>query len=188
MKHLVPINTDKKNISYTSSAPIRYVPRDYFTNPKLAIEDAVGHDKYDEILYHAGYKSAYHWCEKEAESTQLNGIAVFEHYLKCLSQRGWGKFSVVSIDTTTGNAEIKLHYSSFVLAQPRKPGKFCNLFASWFAGAMDWATQRKGHSIRTNCESVDCTTNYCSESECAGSSQSYCIFTIKPSAVESKPV
>jgi hypothetical protein len=189
MKKLTPNNSDKNNnVSNSDAVPMMYVPSDYFTNTQLAIEDAIGHEKYVQILYEAGYKSAYHWCEKEAESQQLTGIAVFEHYLNRLSQHGWGAFSFESVDAATGHAQIKLEYSSFVLSQPEKPGKLCNMFAGWFAGAMDWSTQRHGHFAHTNCEGIDCAATFCSGSKCAGNTQSYCIFSVKPSALESQPV
>lgn len=185
MKHTTPTNNENNSQSNDANAvPIMYVPHDFFTNNQLTIEDAIGFDKYAEILYDAGYKSAYHWCEKEAKLNNLSGIAVFEHYLNRLSQRGWGVFSFESVNADTGNAEVKLEYSSFVLSQPEKPGKLCNMFAGWFAGAMDWCTTRKGHYAYTNCEGIDCAAQYCSQSKCGDSSESFCIFTIKPSAVD----
>jgi hypothetical protein len=184
MKHSTPTNDENSTqIDDTNAMPMMYVPRDFFTNTQLAIEDAIGYDKYAEILYDAGYKSAYHWCEKEAELNHLSGIAVFEHYLNRLSQRGWGVFSFEFVNADTGNAEIKLEYSSFVLSQPEKPGKLCNMFAGWFAGAMDWCTKRKGHYAHTNCEGIDCAAQYCSQSKCGDTSESFCIFTIKPSVI-----
>jgi predicted hydrocarbon binding protein len=107
-------------------------------------------------------------------------MAVFDHYLKRLSQRGWGLFSFESVDPITGSAEIKLEYSSFVLAQPDKPGKLCYMFAGWFAGAMDWVTQEKGHSAHTNCGEVSCAETYCTESQCGASGNSHCIFSVTP--------
>ena len=186
MKPFPPISGDKSIKISDDTVPMMYVPRDFFTNTQLAIEDAIGHEKYAEILYDAGYKSAYHWCEKESELNHLSGIAVFEHYLNRLSQRGWGNFSFESVNAETGEAEIKLVYSSFVLSQPEKPGKLCNMFCGWFAGAMDWCTDRKGHLAHTNCEGFDCSAEYCGQSKCAEHAPNYCTFTIKPSPVEPK--
>ena len=183
MQPLVPIEVDEETGVWTTDGlPMLYVPRHFFTNNHLAVEDALGQQKYAEILYDAGYKSAYFWCEKEAEKHQLTGMAVFDHYLKRLSQRGWGLFSFESVDPITGSAEIKLEYSSFVLAQPDKPGKLCYMFAGWFAGAMDWVTQEKGHSAHTNCGEVSCAETYCTESQCGASGNSYCIFSVTPLA------
>jgi hypothetical protein len=65
----------------TDSLPMLYVPRHFFTNNHTAVEEALGRDAYAEILYKAGYKSAYHWCDKEAKQHGISGMAVFEHYL-----------------------------------------------------------------------------------------------------------
>ena len=53
-----------------------YVPRHFFVNNHIGIEEVLGADAYAEILYKAGYKSAWHWCEKEAECHGLEGVAV----------------------------------------------------------------------------------------------------------------
>lgn len=194
MKHPTPNNNAKitkpktTRMGDTNAVSMMYVPSDYFTNTQLTVEDAIGYEVYAKTLYEACYKSAYHWCEKEAESHQLTGIAVFEHYLNRLSQYGWGHFSFESVDAVTGYAQIKLEYSSFVLAQPEKPGKLCNIFTGWFAGAMDWSTQRRGHYAHTNCEGIDCAANYCASKKCAGNAQNYCTFSIKPSTLEPQSV
>jgi hypothetical protein len=91
-----------------------YVPRHFFVNNHIGIEEVLGADKYAEILYKAGYKSAWHWCEKEAECHGLSGVAVFEHYMKRLSQRGWGLFKIESIDLEAGTCEVRLDHSAFV--------------------------------------------------------------------------
>lgn len=74
----------------TDALPMLYVPRHFFINNHTAIAESLGDDMYAEILYKAGYQSAHYWCEKEAEKHGLSGDAVFEHYMKRLSQRGWG--------------------------------------------------------------------------------------------------
>ena len=63
----------------------------------MGIEEVLGADADAEILYKAGYKSAWHWCEKEAECHGLEGVAV-DHYMKRLSQRGWGLFEIERIN------------------------------------------------------------------------------------------
>lgn len=171
MKPQIPINVDENTgVWTTDSLPMLYVPRHFFNNNHHAVEDALGREKYAEVLYQAGYKSAYYWCEKEAEAHNLKGMAVYEHYLQRLSQRGWGKFSFASVDEAAAFAEIKLEYSSFVLAETEKPGKLCYMFAGWFAGAMDWVTQKQGRS----------TPTLCCETQCGGEGHDHCVFTIKP--------
>ena len=73
----LPIEVDSETGVWTSDAlPMLYVPRHFFINNHVAVEEALGVEKYAEILYHAGYKSAWHWCEKEAELHGLVGVEV----------------------------------------------------------------------------------------------------------------
>lgn len=99
MQPQLPIDVDPNTGVWTTDAlPMLYVPRHFFTNNHTAVEEALGRDAYADILYRAGYKSAYHWCDKEAKQHGIAGMAVFEHYLKRLSQRGWGLFSIVEAE------------------------------------------------------------------------------------------
>ena len=100
----MPIQVDDETGVWTTDAlPMLYVPRHFFVNNHRGIEEVLGADKYAEILYKAGYKSAWHWCEKEAECHGLEGAAVFEHYMKRLSQRGWGLFEIQKLDIDAGS-------------------------------------------------------------------------------------
>ena len=77
----LPIEVDSETGVWTSDAlPMLYVPRHFFVNNHMGIEEVLGADAYAEILYKAGYKSAWHWCEKEAECHGIEGVAVFEHF------------------------------------------------------------------------------------------------------------
>jgi len=118
MKPQVPIEVDESTGVWTTDGlPMLYVPRHFFVNNHTAIEDALGRQKYATLRYDAGYKSAYFWCASEAKTHGLSGLPVFEHYLKRLSQRGWGQFRFQTVDARSGAAEIRLENSLFVLAQ-----------------------------------------------------------------------
>jgi hypothetical protein len=171
MQPQLPIEVNEETGVWTTDGlPMLYVPRHFFTNNHIAVEAALGRDKYSEILYPAGYKSAYFWCEKEAKTHGLSGLAVFEHYLKRLSQRGWGQFRFVEADDKTGTAKISLHNSSFVLQQPGVQGRLCYMFEGWFAGAMDWVGQDRGHAYKTHSH----------ESQCQAEGHHHCTFTVSP--------
>ena len=118
MQPQVPIEVNETTGVWTTDGlPMLYVPRHFFVNNHTAIEEALGREKYATLLYDAGYKSAYFWCASEAKTHGLSGLPVFEHYLKRLSQRGWGQFRFQTADAKTGAAEIRLENSLFVLAQ-----------------------------------------------------------------------
>ncbi|MCW2550216.1 MAG: hypothetical protein JWN96_4676 [Mycobacterium sp.] len=167
----LPIDVDEQTgVWSTDGLPMLYVPRHFFTNNHVAIEAALGRERYADQLYQAGHKSAFFWCAKESATHALSGLPVFEHYLKRLSQRGWGLFTLEFADAATGHARIKLEHSSFVLAQPDARGKLCYMFAGWFAGAMDWVGQDTGRDYLTSS----------SEIGCAGEGHDHCVFSVEP--------
>ncbi|WP_017345479.1 DUF5943 domain-containing protein [Pantoea sp. A4] len=146
----LPINVDSETGVWTSDAlPMLYVPRHFFVNNHMAIEEEIGAEKYADILYKAGYKSAYYWCEKEAELHGIRGEAVFEHYMKRLSQRGWGFFITEAIDIEKGTARVRLENSAFVYQYSKVDRKVDYMFTGWFAGAMDQVAQSLGFKIST---------------------------------------
>lgn len=149
----LPIDVDSETGIWTSDAlPMLYVPRHFFINNHMAVEDALGAEKYADILYHAGYKSAWHWCEKEAELHGLEGVDVFEHYMKRLSQRGWGLFITEDIDLDAGTARVRLEHSAFVYQMGKVNRKIEYMFTGWFAGAIDQILSARGSSLRTVAE------------------------------------
>lgn len=159
----------------TDGLPMIYVPRHFFVNNHVEAEAAIGRDTYAQSLYKAGHRSAYFWCGQEARTHSLRGLAVYEHYLKRLSQRGWGLFSFESVDALTGHARIRLEHSVFVLAQgiagvPVRRDKLCYLFAGWFSGAMDWVGQDGDQRWTTHSE----------ETQCAAEGHAHCVFSVTP--------
>ena len=98
-------------------------------------------------------------------------LAVYEHYLKRLSQRGWGLFSLLEADPATAHARIALHHSSFVLAQPGKEGKLCYMFSGWFAGAMDWVND-------TAPAGTGGPRAQSKEAQCAAEGHEHCVFEV----------
>ncbi len=134
----LPIAVDEETGVWTTDAlPMLYVPRHFFINNHKAIEAELGPERYAGILYQAGYKSAYHWCEKEAALHGLSGGAVFEHYMKRLSQRGWGLFTIEHLDIDLGEARVRLDHSAFVYEYGKVNRKVDYMFTGWFAGALD---------------------------------------------------
>jgi hypothetical protein len=176
MQPQLPIEVNEITGVWTSDKlPMIYVPRHFFVNNHVETEAVLGREVYAPALYKAGYRSAYFWCEQEAATHGLSGMAVYEHYLKRLSQRGWGLFKFISADPGTGDAQIQLDHSVFVLAQgiagvPVDSSKVCYLFAGWFSGAMDWVLETSGSAVRTSS----------AETQCAAEGHANCVFTVSP--------
>lgn len=168
----MPINVDDETGVWTTDAlPMLYVPRHFFVNNHMAIEEEIGPERYAEILYKAGYKSAWYWCEKEAEAHGLSGEAVFEHYMKRLSQRGWGFFITEALDLEKGTARVRLEHSAFVYQYGKVNRKVDYMFTGWFAGAMDQIAESLGYPVRTVAEQ----TQSAAEEGC-----DYGIFEVRP--------
>lgn len=153
----MPIQVDDETGVWTTDAlPMLYVPRHFFVNNHMAIEEEIGVEKYAEILYQAGYKSAYYWCEKEAEEHGITGADIWHHYMKRLSQRGWGFFITEELDLEAGTAKVRLENSAFVYQYGQVNRKVDYMFTGWFAGALDQVLASSGSAIRTRSEQTQC--------------------------------
>lgn len=157
MNPLVPIDVHPETGIWSSDdLPMLYVPRHFFVNNHVAIEQALGRAAYARILYEAGHKSACAWCDKVSALHAGQSLDVFKYYLSRLSQRGWGLFDLLEIDPPSATARVRLHYSSMVLGRPGEHGKLCYMFAGWFAGAMDWVCNAQGIDLHAHCEETAC--------------------------------
>ncbi|MFD2178314.1 DUF5943 domain-containing protein [Veronia pacifica] len=146
----IPIDVDSETgVWSTDGQPMLYIPRHFFMSHHLAVEEAMGHELYAELLYKAGYQSAYLWCETESATHQIQGAPVFDHYMKRLSDRGWGKFFIESLDVTQGKARIRLEHSAFAYHTGKAGYKVDYMFKGWFAGAMDQITSGVGFPLKT---------------------------------------
>ncbi|MDO6561932.1 DUF5943 domain-containing protein [Amphritea sp. 1_MG-2023] len=153
----MPIVVDDETGVWTTDAlPMLYVPRHFFVNNHMGIEEEIGAERYADILYKAGYKSAYYWCEKEAEEHGLEGAAIWHHYLKRLSQRGWGFFITEALDVEAGTATVRLENSCFVYQYGQVNRKVDYMFTGWFAGALDQVAESLGYTVRTQSEQTQC--------------------------------
>jgi predicted hydrocarbon binding protein len=160
MQPQVPIEVNRATGQWSvDGIPMILVPRHFFLNNHLAIEGALGVEKYAQLLYDAGYKSAYTWCEKEALTHGLKGIEVFHHYMKRLSQRGWAQFEVERVDAATGEARVRVRHSVF--AAEKAGRKACYMFRGWFPGSLEFVTGKPVDS---------------EELQCAGEGADYCVF------------
>jgi predicted hydrocarbon binding protein len=169
----VPIDVDPRTgVWSTDGLPMLYVPRHFFVNNHMAVEKALGVETYAQLLYEAGHRSAWYWCEREAETHGLAGIEVFHHYLKRLSQRGWGRFFVEQVDPRTGQAQVRLEHSAFVYQYGPSTGRrVCYMFAGWFPGSLEWVGHNLNYAYRLHGEEVQCASE---------AAHNHCRFTVTP--------
>jgi predicted hydrocarbon binding protein len=166
-KPQVPIEVDDATGGWSvDGVPMILVPRHFFVNNHVAVEEALGVDKYAEILFAAGHKSAYVWCEMEARTHGLKGIEVFHHYMKRLSQRGWAQFKVESVDPESGRARVQLKNSVFVAGHKGSPRKTCYMFRGWFPGSLEYVGTQHGKALKLKSTEI----------QCAAEGHAHCVF------------
>jgi predicted hydrocarbon binding protein len=170
----LPIEVDDATgVWRVDGMPMILVPRHFFVDNHLAIEGALGSAKYAGLLFEAGHRSAYVWCEQEARTHGLRGVEVFHHYMKRLSQRGWGQFTVDSVEPATGLARVAVANSAFVLAHSGAPRRTCYMFRGWFAGALEFVGTLVGKRVKVASEEIQCA---------AEGRHDRCVFETKPEA------
>lgn len=171
----VPIEVDDASGVWTvDGMPMILVPRHFFVNNHIAVETALGIDIYAGLLFEAGHRSAYIWCQQEAATHGLTGDEVFHHYMKRLSQRGWGQFTVASLTAATGQARVSVANSAFVLAHGGAPRRTCYMFRGWFAGALELVGELMGKPLKLASEEVQCA---------AEGPHDCCVFEITPAVL-----
>ena len=169
-KPAVPIDVNASTgVWETDGLPMLYVPRHFFINNHVELEQALGRDKYAGLLFNSGFQSAYSWCEHESTRHGLTGMEVFHHYMRRLSLRGWAQFDGLGIDETTYSGEVRVSHSCFVLHHGQAAGdKRCYAFAGWFAGALAWVSKSLGQE-----------QHFVSfESQCAAQGNVNCLFKV----------
>jgi hypothetical protein len=153
------------------SLPMILVPQHFFLNNHYAVESALGAAELERILRPAGYRSAYVWCQKEAEFHKLTGEQVFRHYLKRLSQRGWAQFHIEDFDQQRGTADIVVRNSAMIdPSHIRQKRKCCYMFAAWFEGAFDYVAKHEDQ------HSYEAKEVYCA----AEGEHDHCRFAVRP--------
>ena len=154
----VPIEVHPETGVWTTDGlPMLYFPRHFFMNNHAAVETALGREAYAALLFTAGHTSAWQWCEAEAATHGLAGAKVFHHYMRRLSQRGWGRFTTMEIEPAAGRARVRVDHSCFALHFGVGAGrKVCYMFAGWFPGALAWVAQSEGRLLELACEEAQC--------------------------------
>ena len=161
--------SEQTGVWTTDGFPMVYIPRHFLVNIHNATEQAMGRDAYKAVLDEAGARSAFYWCEREAQARNLDGPGVFKHYLDRLSARGWGQFEIASLSSESGTAEIVLRNSLYVLqAEHPVEQPVCYMFEGFFVGGFQSVLKQGGKSATVDCREV----------QCAASGADACIFSL----------
>ncbi len=152
--------------------PMVLVPQHFILNHHRVLEEELGAERLEKLFHPAGYRSAYRWCEMEADHHGLSGEAVFRHYLRRLSQRGWGQFDILALDPAAGTGLIRLRHSVFV-DREKSDRRCCYRFSSWFEGALDFVRDGLGEGARVIAREAHCA---------ASSDHDHCLFDLRPTS------
>src|SRR3712207_3109784 len=151
--------------------PIILVPRHFIVNNQRAVEELLGYEATRDLFREPGARSAREWCAKEAVTHSLSGAAIFHHYMKRLSQRGWAQFSVEHLDAGAGYSRVKVDHSIFVAesgSQERR--KVCYMFEGWLEGALGYIMMAEGNPQQLKCREV----------QCAAEGRDHCLLEVRP--------
>jgi predicted hydrocarbon binding protein len=152
---------DATGIWTVDGLPMVLVPRHFLINSHKSAEAALGIEANARMAYEAGHKSAWYWCDQEARRHGLAGLRVFEHYMRRLSQRGWGQFKIIAADDASGRATVQLAHSVFVAEYGRgMERRVCYPVTGWLVGSLEWAcaaagTRRSLAARETSCVAHD---------------------------------
>jgi predicted hydrocarbon binding protein len=149
----------------TDGVPMIYLPRHFLVNNHKATEAALGRVAYAAMIRAATDKSAYDWCTIQSQRDSKPPEDVFRLYFERLSQRGWGRFTIESLDVDAGRVSLRLDQSVFVLEEKlNSDHALCYMFEGFATGALRFFLQEE-HEV---------PTLRCSEIECAGQGRGEC--------------
>lgn len=154
----VPIDVDPATgIWSTDGLPMLYLPRHFFVNIQQTVEAAIGVAAFRALMYGAADLSALQWSRIEARTHGLTPVETFRHYLKRLSQRGYGQLEITALDEAAGTAEVTIRNSAYALAYGPGTGRcVCTMFEGSFAGGMRYVLEMAGRSAEPACREVAC--------------------------------
>jgi predicted hydrocarbon binding protein len=168
----VPVRVDHETGEWSvDGIPMVLVPRHFIVNNQRAVEEVLGYEATSDLFREPGSRSAREWCAREAETHGLSGAALFYHYMKRLSQRGWAQFSVEHLDAAAGYARVRVGHSVFVAERGRQARrKVCYMFEGWLEGALGYIMMAEGDPQQLRCQ----------ELQCAAEGSDHCLLEIRP--------
>lgn len=154
----VPIEVEEETgIWRTDGLPMIYLPRHFLVNLLKGVEEAVGTERYRAMLHGSSDLSALQWCRAEARTHGLDAVETFRHYLRRLSQRGYGRMEITALDAAAGTAEVVVRHSAFALGWGAGAGRrVCAMFEGSFQGGMRYVLEQAGRAGEPVCREVAC--------------------------------
>ncbi len=141
----------------TDGVPMIYTPRMFLVNMQRTVEEAIGVEAFRRILYTSSDLSAVQWCRNQAATRGLAPEETFRHYLRRLSQRGFGQITIAALDAAAGTGTVIVRNSAFALGYGTEAGRrVCYMFEGSFGGGMRHVLEASGTPGEPLCEEVAC--------------------------------
>lgn len=154
----VPVVVDPLTGAWSvDGQPVILVPRHFWALIQMECERRFGIAATQAMFEAATHHAAKLWCEREAATHGLHGVEVFRHYLKRITQRGYGRLTIESIDAQAGTASIRLDHSVYAAEYGNSAGReVCYMFTTAFTGGMEYVAEAAGHPRSLRCREVRC--------------------------------
>ncbi|MBW2441205.1 MAG: 4-vinyl reductase [Deltaproteobacteria bacterium] len=163
------LNLTAENRLELDEVPMVLMPLWFFVGIMKRIGAEVGSGRAAEIYYDAGYEGAYKWSKVQIENG-LKGPAVLEQYLNSMTNRGWGRFEILSLEEKDGRALFRLHHSAIALEQGLSEAPSCHWVPGAMAGSLQAILESKGNPLKVIGKEIGCLS--------AG--QPYCEIIVEP--------
>jgi predicted hydrocarbon binding protein len=165
----VPIDVDATTgIWTTDGMPMIYMPRHFFVNYYAAMDESLGRERHQQMLFAASHKSAVQWSAAESKTHGIRDVAVFRHYLNRMSQRGWARLTIEQIDLAASSAIVRVDNSAFALQLGNTGRTECAMFAGSLAGGLEWACADAGRPTKVTAR----------ETQCVSQGHAHCLFEV----------
>ena len=92
--------------------PMVLMPRHFFRYIMREVHKAVSAETFRKIYWQSGFDGAVSFCEAYQKSHGCTPIEAVQGYLDEMSIRGWGHFSIQSVDPQAGCMEVLLSNST----------------------------------------------------------------------------
>lgn len=168
----VPIKVNSETgVWSVDGQPMILMPRHFWVFVQMEAEKRFGVEAFQAMLFEATYKAARLWCEREAVTHELAGPDILGHYLRRMTQRGLGRFTIEDADYEAGTARVRLDHSVYVAEYGAQAGRgVCTMFTGALVGGMEAVAHSVGRTLALRAEEV----------QCAGAGAEHCRFVVSP--------
>ncbi len=167
----VPVQVDEERVAWSvDGVPVLLVPRRLWVTIQKAVEEGLGMERARALFRDTGQRTAHAWCQQQGEHFGLTGAALFEHYMRSASRRGYGRLIPEWIDMPGGVARVRVEQSVYAAEfGPAAGRKVCHLFEGSFAGGLQAASERAGQPGAWSAQ----------ETQCAAEGVPHCLFEMR---------